>query len=63
MRVLSEYMSCIFLSRNEYSERTLEFLAQFVSLMTSSDDTDAELNDDIPPHLFLSDVVVETLKV
>lgn len=57
-------MRTIFISQNEYSERTLDFLAQFVTHMTSSeDDTDAELFDDVPAHPFLTKIVIETLKV
>lgn len=56
-------MRNIFISQNEYSERTLDFLAQFVTHMTSSDDSNAELFDDVPAHPFLTQIVIETLKV
>lgn len=49
--------------QNEFSERTLEFLAQFVSHMTSSEEAEDELSEEIQPHPFLTDVTIETLKV
>lgn len=57
-------MRNIFVSQNEFSERTLDFLAQFITHMTASeDDTDVELFDDAPAHPFLTKIVIETLKV
>lgn len=64
MEVLSQYLQEIFSVQNEFSERTLDFLAQFVTHMTSSENTDdEELFEDKPVHPFLTDVVIETLKV
>ncbi|XP_023312044.1 condensin complex subunit 3 isoform X1 [Anoplophora glabripennis] len=50
-------------TRNPYVERTLEFLAQFVSFVTKSNENDTTSQDeDSSSHPFLTEVIVETLK-
>lgn len=51
--------------RNPYVERTLEFLAQFIALVTKSNESNDHtiLDEDYPSHLLLTQVVFETLKV
>lgn len=52
-----------FIVQNEYSERVIEFLAQFIAHMTSNKEVTEDLNDDSPIHEFLTDIVAETLQV
>lgn len=65
MEVLAQFFRSIFVVHNEFSERTLEFLAQFVSHMTTSEEfeEDLSLTDDVQAHPFLTDIIIETLKV
>ncbi|KAJ8943244.1 hypothetical protein NQ318_009935, partial [Aromia moschata] len=50
--------------RNPYVERTLDFLAQLVAILTKPDENETQLylDEDSPSHPFLTQVINETLK-
>ncbi|KAG5872721.1 hypothetical protein JTB14_019964 [Gonioctena quinquepunctata] len=49
--------------RNEYIERVLDFLAQFVSLVTPANENEDDLTGASTAHPFLTRIIIETLKV
>lgn len=52
--------------KNEYIERTLDFMANFVSVISLSEETSEDTVDSIessPTHTFLKDIIEETLAV